>query len=239
MASTVDARRKSWFCAATAIFCCAHWYVLTVPQFAAPYKQAHSYICTLVFRAKAALPDLISWYFWFCACRNVMGTVLQLLGNVAVNALVPIFLEELVDPTASFIISTFVLVIVGEITPQAVCSRCVRASALWAYSCQLAVSLKSVVVAVCCPACFSRTDQICPRYWCVCHLDHAHFHCASVRVGETDRHGPGPRPWRGNGHDLQQESGTLAFLIGDTSSGTLCCLPAANATDLLVPRVMP
>jgi len=47
---------------------------------------------------------------------------------------VPIFLEELVDETASFIISTFVLVIVGEITPQAICSRyalAIGASVIW------------------------------------------------------------------------------------------------------------
>eukprot|EP00750_Incisomonas_marina_P019748 INCI3615.2.p1 GENE.INCI3615.2~~INCI3615.2.p1 ORF type:complete len:815 (-),score=167.88 INCI3615.2:3852-6296(-) len=46
-----------------------------------------------------------------------------LLGNVAVNALLPIFLDELLGQLVSFFISTFALVILGEITPQAVCSR--------------------------------------------------------------------------------------------------------------------
>ena len=46
-----------------------------------------------------------------------------LLGNVAVNALLPIFLDELLGQLVAFFISTFALVILGEITPQSVCSR--------------------------------------------------------------------------------------------------------------------
>mgnify|MGYP000418357078 CR=1 FL=1 len=46
-----------------------------------------------------------------------------LLGNVAVNALLPIYLDELLGQLVAFFISTFALVILGEITPQAVCSR--------------------------------------------------------------------------------------------------------------------
>jgi metal transporter CNNM len=53
---------------------------------------------------------------------NLMLSTL-LLGNVAVNALLPIYLDELLGDLLAFFISTFVLVIFGEITPQSVCSR--------------------------------------------------------------------------------------------------------------------
>jgi hypothetical protein len=46
-----------------------------------------------------------------------------LLGNVSVNALTPILLDELLGQLASFFVSTFALVVLGEITPQAVISR--------------------------------------------------------------------------------------------------------------------
>jgi len=46
-----------------------------------------------------------------------------LFGNVAVNALLPILLDTLLGEIGSIFFSTFALVIFGEITPQAVCSR--------------------------------------------------------------------------------------------------------------------
>jgi len=46
-----------------------------------------------------------------------------LLGNVAVNSLMAIFSAEIFDGTVGFILSTFLIVIFGEIIPQALCSR--------------------------------------------------------------------------------------------------------------------
>lgn len=46
-----------------------------------------------------------------------------LLGNVAVNALLSIILADLTSGFMGFILSTAVIVIFGEITPQAICSR--------------------------------------------------------------------------------------------------------------------
>ena len=46
-----------------------------------------------------------------------------LLGNVAVNSLMSIFSAEIFDGTVGFILSTFLIVIFGEIIPQAFCSR--------------------------------------------------------------------------------------------------------------------
>ena len=46
-----------------------------------------------------------------------------LLGNVAVNALLSILMADLTDGTLGFLVSTVVIVIFGEITPQALCSR--------------------------------------------------------------------------------------------------------------------
>lgn len=46
-----------------------------------------------------------------------------LLGNVAVNSLMSIFSAEIFDGTVGFILSTFLIVIFGEIIPQALCSR--------------------------------------------------------------------------------------------------------------------
>lgn len=46
-----------------------------------------------------------------------------LLGNVAVNALLSIIMADLTDGLLGFLVSTGVIVIFGEITPQALCSR--------------------------------------------------------------------------------------------------------------------
>eukprot|EP00542_Grammatophora_oceanica_P012062 CAMPEP_0194030466 /NCGR_PEP_ID=MMETSP0009_2-20130614/3936_1 /TAXON_ID=210454 /ORGANISM="Grammatophora oceanica, Strain CCMP 410" /LENGTH=737 /DNA_ID=CAMNT_0038670413 /DNA_START=215 /DNA_END=2429 /DNA_ORIENTATION=- len=46
-----------------------------------------------------------------------------LLGNVAVNALLSILLADISGGTAGFLISTFLIVIFGEILPQALCAR--------------------------------------------------------------------------------------------------------------------
>eukprot|EP01084_Bolivina_argentea_P088728 160204_1 len=46
-----------------------------------------------------------------------------LLGNVAVNAALSILLADKTDGTIGFIVSTAVIVIFGEIIPQAICSR--------------------------------------------------------------------------------------------------------------------
>jgi hypothetical protein len=46
-----------------------------------------------------------------------------LLGNVAVNALLSIFLAAYAGGLMGFLISTFLIVIFGEILPQALCSR--------------------------------------------------------------------------------------------------------------------
>lgn len=46
-----------------------------------------------------------------------------LLGNVAVNALLSILMAEKAGGLVGFLVSTFVIVIFGEIIPQAVCSR--------------------------------------------------------------------------------------------------------------------
>ena len=46
-----------------------------------------------------------------------------LLGNVAVNAALSILMAEVAGGTDGFLISTAVIVILGEICPQSVCSR--------------------------------------------------------------------------------------------------------------------
>ena len=46
-----------------------------------------------------------------------------LLGNVAVNSMLSILSADIFDGTAGFLISTFTIVIFGEIIPQATCSR--------------------------------------------------------------------------------------------------------------------
>ena len=46
-----------------------------------------------------------------------------LLGNVAVNALLSIFLADLTSGLVGFFASTIMIVIFGEITPQSICSR--------------------------------------------------------------------------------------------------------------------
>jgi len=46
-----------------------------------------------------------------------------LLGNVAVNSLLSIFLGEVAGGTVGFLVSTMLIVIFGEILPQALCSR--------------------------------------------------------------------------------------------------------------------
>ena len=53
---------------------------------------------------------------------NFLLTTL-LLGNVAVNALLSILLADLTSGTVGFVVSTAVIVIFGEIVPQALCSR--------------------------------------------------------------------------------------------------------------------
>jgi metal transporter CNNM len=49
-----------------------------------------------------------------------------LLGNVAVNALLSILLADLAGGIVGFISSTFLIVIFGEILPQAFVSSCFR-----------------------------------------------------------------------------------------------------------------
>tara|TARA_B110000305_G_C19310498_1_gene573731 strand:- start:403 stop:984 length:582 start_codon:yes stop_codon:yes gene_type:complete len=46
-----------------------------------------------------------------------------LLGNVAVNALLSILMADLTSGTTGFLMSTGVIVVFGEIIPQAACSR--------------------------------------------------------------------------------------------------------------------
>lgn len=46
-----------------------------------------------------------------------------LLGNTAVNSLMSIFSAEIFNGTTGFILSTFLILIFGEIIPQAVCTR--------------------------------------------------------------------------------------------------------------------
>ena len=46
-----------------------------------------------------------------------------LLGNVAVNSLLSIFMAQLSGGMLGFLLSTGLIVIIGEIIPQAVCSR--------------------------------------------------------------------------------------------------------------------
>ncbi len=46
-----------------------------------------------------------------------------LFGNVAVNAYLSILMADLTNGIAGFLISTFLIVIIGEIIPQAACSR--------------------------------------------------------------------------------------------------------------------
>eukprot|EP00002_Diphylleia_rotans_P021341 TRINITY_DN4156_c0_g2_i1.p1 TRINITY_DN4156_c0_g2~~TRINITY_DN4156_c0_g2_i1.p1 ORF type:complete len:386 (-),score=74.16 TRINITY_DN4156_c0_g2_i1:184-1341(-) len=57
-----------------------------------------------------------------------------LLGNVAVNALLSILMADLTSGTVGFLSSTILIVIFGEITPQALCSRhplAVGAKTVW------------------------------------------------------------------------------------------------------------
>lgn len=53
---------------------------------------------------------------------NLLLTTL-LLGNVSVNALFSILLADLTSGTLAFLVSTGVIVLFGEILPQALCSR--------------------------------------------------------------------------------------------------------------------
>jgi metal transporter CNNM len=46
-----------------------------------------------------------------------------LLGNVAVNALLSILLANLTSGTTGFLVSTALIVVFGEIVPQAICTR--------------------------------------------------------------------------------------------------------------------
>lgn len=46
-----------------------------------------------------------------------------LLGNTAVNALLSIFMADFTGGTLGFLMSTFLILIFGEISPQAICSR--------------------------------------------------------------------------------------------------------------------
>ncbi len=46
-----------------------------------------------------------------------------LLGNVSVNALLSILMANLTSGLVGFFVSTFVIVLFGEIMPQAMCSR--------------------------------------------------------------------------------------------------------------------
>jgi metal transporter CNNM len=50
-----------------------------------------------------------------------------LLGNVAVNSLLSIFMGEVAGGTVGFLVSTILITVFGEILPQALCSR----YALW------------------------------------------------------------------------------------------------------------
>ena len=55
--------------------------------------------------------------------RGNLLLVTLLLGNVAVNALLSILLAELTSSIVGFLLSTGIIVIFGEIIPQATCSR--------------------------------------------------------------------------------------------------------------------
>ena len=56
-----------------------------------------------------------------------------LLGNVAVNALLSILLAEYAGGTLGFVTSTFLIVIFGEIVPQALVSATLESHAKWKY----------------------------------------------------------------------------------------------------------
>lgn len=65
-----------------------------------------------------------------------------LLGNVAVNSALSILLADLTDGTVGFIISTLLIVFLGEIVPQALCSRhplAIGAHTLWIIKILMAV----------------------------------------------------------------------------------------------------
>lgn len=53
---------------------------------------------------------------------NLLLTTL-LIGNVAVNAALSIVLSDLTDGLLGFLISTMLIVMLGEIIPQSICSR--------------------------------------------------------------------------------------------------------------------
>lgn len=77
-----------------------------------------------------------------------------LLGNVAVNSLLSILLADKVGGLAGFLGSTFMIVIFGEILPQAICSR----HALKIGS--ATVPLVRVIVVLLCPVTI-------PLAWCL------------------------------------------------------------------------
>lgn len=152
----------------------------------------------------------------------------SLQGNVAVNAALSIVMADMTSGTTGFLISTFTIVIFGEIIPQALCSRhplFIGAHTIYItwfimfllyLICKpMSVILVSVVVVVCAcvrVCCKSRVEGLPP------------FPPPDPILSDSQGLDAGPR----GGHHLQQERGprninAIEFLL--FAPHTLSLLP--------------